>query len=270
MLAPHRPSENLLLNALPEEVFERLAPHFERVPMPFGRVLYESGATVHDAWFPTSSIVSMHRLMENGSAAEVALIGPEGMVGLSVFLGAERSNTEVSVQSPGHAFRMPARALKEEFVRGGALMQVLLSYTQSASGRWRRRPRAIAGTLEQRLCRWLLLNLDRMPGGELTMTHELIANALGVRREGVSEAAGRLQRQGAIHYHRGHIKTARPARARKPRLRVLSDGSVWRQAAAVHVSLTRESMHHGAGSMRCKLQRCGAGCAPRSPPASRR
>jgi CRP-like cAMP-binding protein len=206
MPVPNRFSENILLGALPEEVLERLAPHLERVSMPLGRVLYESGATVHDAWFPASSIISMHRLMENGSAAEVALIGPEGMVGLSLFLGAERPNTEVSVQSAGHAFRMPARALKDEFGRGGALMQVLLRYTQTFIAQMAQTAACNRhGTLEQRLCRWLLLNLDRMPSGELAMTHELIANALGVRREGVSEAAGRLQRQGAIHYHRGHL-----------------------------------------------------------------
>ena len=206
MLAPDRPSENHLLDALPEEVREHLAHHLERVAMPLGRVLYESGAPVHEAYFPTSSIISMHRLMENGSAAEVALVGPEGMLGLSLFLGAERPNTEVSVQSPGHAFRMPARALKEEFVRGGALMQVLLRYTQTFIAQMAQTAACNRhGTLEQRLCRWLLLNLDRVPSGELTMTHELIANALGVRREGVSEAAGRLQRQGAIHYHRGHL-----------------------------------------------------------------
>ncbi|MEO7008533.1 MAG: Crp/Fnr family transcriptional regulator [Caldimonas sp.] len=213
MLAPHRPSENHLLGALPEEVLERLAPHLERVPMPLGRVLYESGAPVHEAYFPTSSIVSMHRLMENGSTAEVALVGPEGMLGLSLFLGAERPNTEVSVQSPGHAFRMRAQNLKEEFGRGGALMQVLLRYTQTFIAQMAQTAACNRhGTLEQRLCRWLLLNLDRMPSGELEMTHELIANALGVRREGVSEAAGRLQRLGAIHYHRGHLNVLdRPA-----------------------------------------------------------
>jgi CRP-like cAMP-binding protein len=206
MLAPNRPSENRLLGALPEDVLERLAPHLERVAMPLGRVLYESGAPVHEAYFPTSSIVSMHRLMENGSAAEVALVGSEGMLGLSLFLGAERSNTEVSVQSPGHAFRMPARSLEEEFGRGGALMQVLLRYTQTFIAQVAQTAACNRhGTLEQRLCRWLLLNLDRMPSGELTVTHELIAHALGVRREGVTEAAGRLQRQGAIHYHRGHL-----------------------------------------------------------------
>ncbi|HEX6019856.1 MAG TPA: Crp/Fnr family transcriptional regulator [Burkholderiaceae bacterium] len=151
--------------------------------------------------------------MENGSAAEVALIGLEGMVGLSLCLGDERSSTEVSVQSSGTAFRVPGRALKDEFVRGGALMQVLLRYTQAFIEQMAQTAACNRlGTLEQRLCRWLLLNLDRMPSDELTMTHELIANALGVRREGVSEAAARLQRQGAIHYHRGHISVLdRPA-----------------------------------------------------------
>lgn len=207
MQVSNRPSGNLLLDALPEDVLARLAPRLERVAMRVGRVLYEPGAVVRDAWFPAGSIVSMHRLMENGNATEVALIGLEGMVGLSVFLGAERSNTEISVQTPGHACRMPAQALREEFVRGGALMQVLLHYTQSFIGQMAET--AVCnrnGTLEQRLCRWLLLNLDRMPDSEMAMTHELIANALGVRREGVSEAAGRLQRQGAIRYHRGHLR----------------------------------------------------------------
>jgi CRP-like cAMP-binding protein len=206
MFAPDRPSRNLLLNALPEEVLERLSPHLERVAVPVGRVLYKSGAAVRDTWFPITSIISMHRRMENGSIAGVALIGSDGMVGLSTFLGAERSNTEVSVQSPGHAFRMPARILSEEFARGGALMQVLLHYTQTFIAQMAQTAACNRhGTLEQRLCRWLLLHLDRIPDGELTMTHELIANALGVRREGVSEAAARLQREGAIHYHRGHL-----------------------------------------------------------------
>lgn len=206
MLAPNRIFENRLLTALPEDALERLAPHLRRVALKVGQVLCESGAPIGEAYFPTSSILSMHRLMENGSTAEVALIGPEGMIGLSLLLDAERSNTEISVQSPGYAFTIPARPFVEEFGRGGAAMKVLLRYTQTFIAQMAQTAACNRhGTLEQRLCRWLLLNLDRMPSGELEMTHELIANALGVRREGVSEAAGRLQRQGAIHYHRGHL-----------------------------------------------------------------
>lgn len=216
-LAQHPPEENLLLNELPEEVRERLAPSLECVTMPVGRILYEAGAPVRDAYFPLSSIVSMHCLMQNGSAAEVALIGREGMIGLSLFLGAPRSNSQISVQSSGQGWRLPAQCLKDEFARGGALMQVLLRYTQAFIGQMVQTAACNRhGTLEQRLCRWLLLSLDRTSSGELTMTHELIANALGVRREGITEAAGRLQRQGAIHYHRGHISVLdRPALERR-------------------------------------------------------
>jgi CRP-like cAMP-binding protein len=213
MPAPNRRSQNLLLNALPEDVWDRLTPGLEPVALAAGQVICESGAAVHDAYFPTSAIVSMHCLLENGSTAQVAMIGRDGMVGLSLFLGAERPMSQIDVQTAGEALRLRAHALRDEFGRGGALMKVLLRYTQffinqmvlSAACNQH-------GTVEQRLCRWLLLSLDRLPGGELWMTHELIANALGVRREGISEAAARLQRQGTIRYHRGHIDVIdRPA-----------------------------------------------------------
>ncbi|MEO6032113.1 MAG: Crp/Fnr family transcriptional regulator [Burkholderiaceae bacterium] len=201
------------MNALPEEVWERLVPGLECVALSAGQVVYASGAPVHDAYFPTSSIFSMHCLLENGSTAQVAMVGRDGMVGLSLFLGAERSMSQISVQTAGQAFRLPAHVLHEEFGRGGALMQVLLRYTQFFINQMVQSAACNQhGTIEQRLCRWLLLSLDRLPGGELSMTHESIANALSVRREGISEAAARLQRQGAIHYHRGHIDVVdRPA-----------------------------------------------------------
>ena len=199
-------AENLLLDALPEDVQERLAGDLEPVALAAGQVLCEAGASVHDAYFPTSAIVSMHCLLESGSTAQVAMIGRDGMVGLSLFLGAERSMSQIDVQTAGRAYRLPAHALRAEFARSGALMQVLLRYTQFFINQMVQSAACNQhGTVEQRLCRWLLLGLDRSPGGELWMTHELIANALGVRREGISEAAARLQRQGAIHYHRGHI-----------------------------------------------------------------
>lgn len=206
MPVPDRRSRNFLLNALPEDVWERLVPSLERVAMSAGQVIYELGVPVRDAYFPTSSIFSMHCLLQNGSTAQVAMIGRDGMVGVSLFLGAERSESQISVQTAGQAMRLPAHALHDEFGRGGALMQVLLRYTQFFINQVVQSAACNQhGTVEQRLCRWLLLSLDRLPDGDLSMTHESIANALGVRREGISEAAGRLQRQGAIHYHRGHI-----------------------------------------------------------------
>ena len=206
MTLAHRWFENTLLTALPDDVRQRLAPSLTLVAMPLGQVLHEPNAAMSAAYFPLSSIVAKLFVMEDGHAAPVALVGREGMVGVSLFLGGARPMSLASVQSAGDAFQLPAKSLQEEFARGGALMRVLLRYTQSFIGQMMRTAACNRhGTLEQRLCRWLLLSLDRSSGGELTMTHELIANGLGVRREGVTEAASRLQRAGAIRYHRGHI-----------------------------------------------------------------
>ena len=199
-------SQNILLDALPEEVWQRLSPHLECVVMPVGQALHESGTMMQYAYFPASSIVSMLYVTENGVSTELALVGSEGMVGVSLFLGGETTFSQAWVQSAGRGFRLPARRLKEEFDRAGPAMQVLLRYTRSLIGQIVQTAACNRhDNLEQRLCRWLLLTLDRLPGTELAVTHELISNMLGVRREGVTEAAGRLQQQGVIRYHRGHV-----------------------------------------------------------------
>lgn len=198
--------QNLLLNALPGEVRDRLAPDLDELAVPVGRVLHEPGVPARVAYFPVSSVVAKLYVMESGDSAEVALVGHEGMVGVSLFLGDEVPASRAVVQGAGRCLALPARALQAEFQRGGAMMQVLLRYTQAfiaqtvltaACNRH--------GTLEQRLCRWMLESLDRLPSGELQMTHEVVAHALGATRAGVSEAAGRLRDEGAIRYHRGHV-----------------------------------------------------------------
>ena len=201
------PSQNFLLNAMPAQVIERLCPDLERVQMPAGQVLCEPGIAMRNAYFPATSIVSMSYVMESGTSAEIALIGHEGMLGVPLLLGTAVSTIHASVQCAGVGFRLPGNCLVEEFKRAGALMHVMLRYTGSLIGQMEQTAACNRhGTLEQRLCRWLLMTLDRLPGNELTMTHELIANALGVKREGVSEAASRLRHQGAIDYRRGHIE----------------------------------------------------------------
>ena len=201
------PSQNFLLNAMPQEVVERLCPDLERIHMPAGQVLCEPGVATRDVYFPATSVVSMSYVMESGSSAEIALIGREGMVGVPLLFGTASSTVQASVQSAGFGFRLPGRCLIQEFGRGGKLMHVLLSYAGSLIEQMEQTAACNRhGTLEQRLCRWLLLTLDRLPSNELAMTHELIANTLGVKREGVTEAASRLRHQGAIHYRRGHIE----------------------------------------------------------------
>lgn len=200
-------SQNFLLNAMPRAVVQRLCPDLERIQMPAGQVLCEPGVAIRDVYFPATSIVSMSYVMESGNSAEIALIGREGMVGVPLLLGTASSTVQASVQSAGLGFRLPGRCLIEEFERAGQLMHVLLRYTGFLIGQMEQTAACNRhGSLEQRFCRWLLMTLDRQPGNELTMTHELIANALGVKREGVTEAASRLRHQGAIHYRRGHIE----------------------------------------------------------------
>lgn len=200
------PLRNRLLAALPAEAYERLAPDLELVSMLVGDVICESGAQMSHAFFPTSSIVSLQYVMENGSSAEIAGVGNEGLVGVSLFMGGETALSRSIVQTGGHGYRLRKAVLLDEFNRGEAMMRLLLRYTQaliaqmSLTAACNRRH-----SLEQQLCRWLLLTLDRMPGNELIMTQELIASMLGVRREGVTEAAGRLQDAGIINYRRGHI-----------------------------------------------------------------
>jgi CRP-like cAMP-binding protein len=202
----HSPQQNRLLAALPETEFKRLLPELELVSMPLGQVLYESGGRLRHLYFPTTSIVSLLYVMEDGASAEIAVVGNEGILGVSLFMGGETTPSRAIVQSAGHGYRLKANLLKEEFRRAGPVMDLLLRYTQALITQMAQT--AVCNrhhSIEQQLCRWLLLSLDRLSTLELKMTQELIANMLGVRREGVTEAAGNLQRAGIIRYSRGRI-----------------------------------------------------------------
>ena len=206
MPSENDPNQNHLLAAMLDAEFDRLSPHLELVPMRLGDVLHESGGKLQYAYFPTSSIISLHYLLENGGSSEIAGVGNEGILGVSLFMGGNTTPSRAIVQTGGFGFRLPAHVLLEEFNRGGPVMRLLLRYTQALLTQMAQT--AVCNrhhTVEQQLCRWLLLTLDRVPGTDLTMTQELIANMLGVRREGVTEAAGRLQGYGYISYRRGHI-----------------------------------------------------------------
>ena len=204
--SPDTPRQNHLLGALPAEEWNRLHPRMELRPMPLGHVLYESGDTMRHVYFPTTSIISLLYVMEDGASAEIAIVGNEGIVGISLFMGGETTPSRALVQSAGHAYRVAGQYLKEEFFRAGPFQRLLLRYTQALITQMAQT--AVCNrhhSVEQQLCRWLLMSLDRLPSNELTMTQELIANMLGVRREGVTESAGKLQKLGLIHYNRGHI-----------------------------------------------------------------
>ena len=206
MTTPHSPTQNRLLAALPEAEFVRIAPHLQLVPMLLGDSLYEPGGQLQHVFFPTTAIVSLLYVMESGASAEIAGVGNEGMLGIALFMGGDTTPSSAVVQTAGHGYRLPGRVLKEEFNRAGQMQQLLLRYTQALLTQMCQtaacnRHHSIA----QQLCRWLLLTLDRLPSNELIMTQELVANALGVRREGVTEAAGHLQAAGCIRYRRGHI-----------------------------------------------------------------
>jgi len=206
MDTPQNPNRNHLLAALPTAEFERIAPHLESVAMPLGQVLYESDGTLPHVYFPATAIVSLHHVMENGASSEIAGVGKEGVVGISVFMGGHAPPGLAMVNTGGYGYRLKAGVLREEFNRGGAMQHLLLRYTQALITQISQT--AVCNhhhSVEQRLCRWLLLTLDRLPSNELIMTQELIASMLGVRREGITEAAGRLQQAGHIRYRRGHI-----------------------------------------------------------------
>lgn len=207
MPVPQWPSSNSLLAALPGEVMQRLGSSIERVPMAAGRVLCEPGVPMHEVWFPETSVVAMSLALENGSCAEVSLVGREGMVGVRLLLGAASLTVRACVQNAGWGVKLPVQCMRNEFGRGEALMQLLLRYTESYIAQIVQT--AVCNrhaSVEQRLCRWLLLSLDRMATHEFTMTHESIANALGIKREGVTETLGRLRRLGAIRCRRGHVE----------------------------------------------------------------
>jgi CRP-like cAMP-binding protein len=206
MLSPHSPSQNHLLGALAAAEFERLSPHLELVPMPLGELLYEPGEQLQHAYFPTTAIVSLHYVMASGASAESAGVGNEGVVGISLFMGGETTPSSAVVQTGGHGYRLAGRLLKQEFIRVGLMHRVLLRYTQALITQMIQTAACNRHhSIEQQLCRWLLLTLDRVPSRELIMTQGLIASMLGVRREGITEAAGILQEAGFIRYRRGHI-----------------------------------------------------------------
>jgi len=211
MTAPHSPRQNYLLGTLQSDEYERLFPNLELVQMPLGKVIYESGDELHHAYFPTNCIVSLLYVMENGASAEIAVVGNDGIIGVALFMGGGTMPNRAVVQSAGYAYRLKAHQLMQEFDRFGGrreatLHNLLLHYTQALITQMAQT--AVCNrhhSVDQQLCRWLLLSIDRLDGNELTMTQELIANMLGVRREGVTEAAGKLQQAGLINYSRGHI-----------------------------------------------------------------
>ena len=203
---PPDPRQNHLLNALPATDLERLLPELDLVELTLGQVLYESGGRQGRVFFPTDGIVTLLYMLENGGSAEIAVVGNEGVIGVSIFMGGETTPSRAVVQSSGYAYELSGRIVKDEFTRGGAMQYHLLRYTQALLTQMAQT--AVCNrhhSLDQQLCRWLLLSLDRLRGNELIMTQELIANMLGVRREGVTEAAGNLQSVGLIEYRRGRI-----------------------------------------------------------------
>ena len=200
------PRQNRLLAALPDAVLARWLPRMEPVPLPLGKVLYESGSKLTHVYFPTTSIVSLLYVMEDGASAEIAVVGREGIVGISLFMGGGSTPSRAVVQSAGHGLRLNASLMMDEFNRAGPVLHLLLRYTQALITQMAQT--AVCNrhhSLDQQLCRWLLLSLDRLDSADLVMTQELIANMLGVRREGVTEAAGNLQQAGLIRYRRGRI-----------------------------------------------------------------
>ncbi len=206
MSPEHCPQKNRLLAALPPPEFARLSSHLEWVSMRLGDVLYESGSRLTHVYFPVTSIVSLLYVLENGASAEIAVVGNEGILGISLYMGGETTPWRAVVQSSGYGYRLEAQLLKDEFNRAGPMLHLLLRYTQALITQMAQT--AVCNrhhSIDQQLCRWLLHSLDRLSSNELRMTQERIANMLGVRREGVTEAAGKLQAAGLIHYSRGHI-----------------------------------------------------------------
>jgi CRP-like cAMP-binding protein len=203
---PHHPQQNHLLAAFSAAEQERLYPHLQLVTMPLGTVLYESGDVLRHVYFPTDSIVSLLYVLADGASAEISVVGNEGLIGIALFMGGETTPSRAIVQSAGFAYRLVGQKLKDEFHRSGELQLLLLRYTQALITQMAQT--AVCNrhhSVDQQLCRWLLLSLDRLSSNQLVMTQELIANMLGVRREGVTEAAGKLDKLGVIRYARGRI-----------------------------------------------------------------
>ena len=212
MPLPHNPNQNHLIAALPTVEFERLTAHLELVPLLLGDILVEPGGHLHHAYFPTTAIVSLHYELESGASAETAAIGNEGVVGISLFMGGDTTPSSAVVKTAGHAYRLKSDLLKAEFSRGGLMQRLLLRYTQALMTQITQT--AVCNrhhSVEQQLCRWLLVTLDRLPSGEVVMTQEMVAGMLGVRRESIAEAAGGLQQAGFIRSRRGHIAVLKRA-----------------------------------------------------------
>jgi CRP-like cAMP-binding protein len=206
MMSAQSPSLNRILAALPQPEFDALLPHLELVSMPLGQMLYEPGSPQRHAYFPTTAIASLHYVTESGASAETAGVGNEGMVGVSIFMGGNSTSSSAVVQTAGYGYRMERSRLKEQFNRAGLLQNLLLRYTQALMTQMAQTAACNRHhSVEQQLCRWLLLTMDRLPDRELVMTQELVASMLGVRRESVTETAGQLQTAGYIRYRRGHI-----------------------------------------------------------------
>lgn len=217
-MSEHNPKQNHLLAALPAEVYSRLLPHLEFITLPLGQVLYESGDTLRHVYFPIDSIVSLLYVMKSGASAEISVVGNEGLIGVALFMGGESTTSRALVQSAGCAYRLRGHLLKSEFNLHGDMLHLVLRYTQALLTQMAQT--AVCNrhhTIDQQLCRWLLLSLDRLSGDKLCMTQELIANMLGVRREGVTDAACKLQKLGVIEYRRGHITVLD-----RPKLELLS------------------------------------------------
>ncbi len=243
----HSPRQNQILADLPDADYERLLPYLEFMQLASGSTLHEAGGHSNFAYFPTDGIVSPLCVMENGAAAAVAITGNEGMIGTSLFMGGGVTPDRALVQSAGHAYRLGANRLRQEFRRGGALCRLLLRFTQSLINQMAQT--AVCNryhSIEQQLCRWLLLSLDRMPAIELHLTHELLANILGVRREGITEAAGKLQKAGAIRCGRGRIT-------------VLSHPELEHRVCECYVALNGESRRTAAAlRQQARARACGA------------
>jgi CRP-like cAMP-binding protein len=206
-MAPDARPQNYILRSLSAEARERVYPHLKLIPLSLGAVLYESGHHMRNIYFPADTMVSLVHVLEDGACAEIAVVGNEGVVGVSLFMGGEMTTTRAIVQNTGFAYRLSGSRLKREFDRHGEMLRLLLRYTQSLITQMSQT--AVCNrhhSVDQQLCRWLLLSIDRLETDELAMTHELIANMLGVRREGVTDAAGRLQRRDIIRYRRGRIR----------------------------------------------------------------
>jgi CRP-like cAMP-binding protein len=217
MSARTDPRDNWLLQALGDPEWERLSPHLQPIAMPLGQVLFDSGAKPAHVYFPTTAIVSLLYVMENGASAEIAVVGNEGLVGISLFMGGESTSSQAVVQASGQGFRLDARLLLEEFNRGGPVLQLLLRYTQALITQMAQTSVCNRHhALDQQMCRWLLLTLDRLKSSDLVMTQELLSHILGVRRASISDVAGQLQKDGLIRYERGRITVLdRPAIERR-------------------------------------------------------